>query len=93
MSVTDMNGKHFPYFPPLENMNFTNDCSAWGEWLATYLSPSPWNSTEFLDGDARTIIKLFNSSLPTYWHVPLNWTSAEYHANVLEWYGFNYYYA
>lgn len=92
MSFNDSNGEHFPDLPPLKKMNFANDCHAWGEWFATYFTPSPWNSTEFLDGDVKTIIKLFNSSVPAEWQKPRNWTRATYSARVLEWYGFNYYY-
>lgn len=92
MSFTDYNGEQFSLLPPLDKMTFSNHCSVWGDWFATYLSPSPWNSTEYLDGDVKTIINLFTSSLPLDWHMPRNWTDTTYISQVLEWYGFNYYY-
>lgn len=83
-------GLHFTEFPPWEKMDFSKNCSVWGEWFATYQSPSPWDDTQYLDGDVKTIFALFNSSLPDDWHPPDNWTTGIYYGNVLDWYGFNY---
>lgn len=83
-------GEHFLYFPRWENMTFTQHCNAWVEWYATFIALSPWNSTRYLDGDAKAIFNLFNSSVPGWWHKPNDWTEGIYHSHVLEWYGFNY---
>lgn len=93
MSFTGLNGTTlFEFFPTMEDMHFYSNCSAWGEWFATYFLPSPWNGTEFLDGDVGTIFKLFDLSVPSNWSMPGDWTMVDYRAQVLAWYGFNYFY-
>jgi hypothetical protein len=90
LSTTMSDGIHFTEFPPWEAMNFSTSCQVWGEWYVTYLSPSPWNNTRYLDGDVRTIFNLVNSSVPDVWHKPDNWTEGMYQGYVLDWYRFNY---
>lgn len=77
-------------FPQWNAMNFSQNCQAWGEWYATYLSVSPWNDTRYLDGDVRTIVTLFTYSLPGNWSMPKDWSYPTYYGHVLDWYGFNY---
>lgn len=84
---------NFPDLPLFTEMNFSRSCEAWGEWYTTFLLPSPWNSTHYLDGDAKAIFDLFNSSVPDLWHRqqrPKDLTDEKYHGLVLDWYGTNY---
>lgn len=81
---------NFPDLPLFEEMDFSKNCDAWGEWFTTFILPSPWNSTHYLDGDVKAIFDLFNSSVPDTWHKPENLTDERYHGLVLEWYGTNY---
>lgn len=83
-------GFQFEEFPQWEAMNFSQNCQAWGEWYTTYLSASPWNNTQYLDGDVSTIFNLFISSVPGNWTEPEDWSLAMYYGRVLDWYGFNY---
>lgn len=89
-SKTMTDSVHFTEFPAWNTMNFSQDCKAWGEWYATYLSASPWNNTRYLDGDVSTIFHLFTSSVPDDWREPEDWSYATYYGQVLDWYGFNY---
>lgn len=57
-------GVNFTKLPLWEAMNFTHDCKAWGHWYTTFIAPSHWNSSEFLDGDAQAVLRYFISSLP-----------------------------
>lgn len=83
---------NFPRLPLFEDMDFSKNCDAWGEWFTTFILPSPWNRTHYLDGDVRAIFDLFNSSVPDsdIWHRPEDLTDEEYHGLVLDWYGTNY---
>lgn len=76
-------------FPLWEEMNFTKDCNAYGNWYSNFLDPNSWNKSRYLDGDTSLIIEYFDQSLPQNWTLPAgeNWTVADYAGKVLEWYG------
>lgn len=63
---------HYTYFPEWDEMDFSQECRAWGEWFTAWLTNNPWNRTYSLDGDISGIIKLFSSSLRPDWHMPKN---------------------
>lgn len=84
-------GEHFTAFPLWEEMNFTRDCNAYGNWYSNFIDPNSWNKSHYLDGDVSLIFEYFRRSLPQNWTglARENWTDAEYVGKVLEWYGWN----
>lgn len=84
-------GVHFTMFPLWEDMNFTSDCEAYGNWYSTFVDLNSWDKSQYLDGDTRLVFEYFTKSLPPNWTWPAgeNWTDADYVGKVLEWYGWN----
>lgn len=59
-----MSNPDFPLIPPWEDMNFAANCTAWGNWLATWLLPNPWNRLESVDGGFYQTLTLIQASFP-----------------------------
>ncbi|CAK7211615.1 hypothetical protein SBRCBS47491_001184 [Sporothrix bragantina] len=54
-------------FPGWDQLNFSRDCSAYGQWLAAFIAPNPWTPDEALGGSIPLSIKLLASALPPGW--------------------------
>lgn len=70
-------------------MNFTRNCTLYGNWLATFLQDNPWDPDSTLDGSAWLLVNYFESALPGNYSFPSSWSSGEEFGMVLDWYGWN----
>lgn len=72
-------------------MNFTQNCTLYGNWLSTFVQDNPWDKNNYtrLGGSAWLIVEYFNSALPSNYTRPHNWTRAQYRGAILDWYGWN----
>ncbi|KUI63423.1 hypothetical protein VM1G_10263 [Cytospora mali] len=94
------NGVNFTDFPLWENMNFTRNCSYYGNWLSTFVQDNSWQKNETLRGSTLLIIEYFISALPNNNTLDRhNIFSIDnetvgvgnYFGKILEWYGWNVY--
>lgn len=87
-------------FPSWSQLNFSRNCTAYGQWLSTLIAPNTWNKADTLSGSITTSIELFNSAIPDGWvftsnasGTPTNFTldaptvyDTEYFGDVLQWF-------
>lgn len=59
-----MSDDNFPLMPPWEDMDFTANCTAWGNWLATWFLPNPWDRLQILEGGYSPTFTLIDSAVP-----------------------------
>ncbi|EPE02201.1 hypothetical protein F503_06117 [Ophiostoma piceae UAMH 11346] len=86
--------------PSWSQLNFSRNCTAYGQWLSAFISPNTWNRADSLGGSIPLSIELFNSALPEGWvytsnqsGTPTNWTlgvstaaEQQYFGDVLKWF-------
>ncbi|ERT01667.1 hypothetical protein HMPREF1624_02919 [Sporothrix schenckii ATCC 58251] len=48
-------------------LDFARNCSAYGQWLAAFIAPNPWNPAEALGGSIPLTILLVSNALPPGW--------------------------
>ncbi|KAL1900970.1 hypothetical protein Sste5346_002032 [Sporothrix stenoceras] len=53
--------------PDWSQLNFARNCSAYGEWLAAFVAPNPWNPEEALGGSIPLTVLLVSNALPPGW--------------------------
>jgi hypothetical protein len=82
-------GVNFVNFPRWDEMDFSRNCTAFGNWLAAFLVPNPWNPTESLGGSFGLSITLFVESLPTDFKFPENSSVPVLSGEIGEWFTWN----
>ncbi|KAL1872442.1 hypothetical protein VTK73DRAFT_1520 [Phialemonium thermophilum] len=82
-------GTHFPDLPLWSQMDFSANCSLWGNWLAAFLLPNPWRPSEMLGGSYPLGISLFAQSSPADFFDSSNMTSTELFGIISAWYSWN----
>lgn len=71
-----------------ENLDFGANCSVWGNWLATFVLPNPWNPVESLDGGNSLTLQLMIASVDSVTReaaMSSNITMAEQAGEVMGW--------
>lgn len=53
--------------PDWPQLDFARNCSAYGQWLAAFVAPNPWNPEEALGGSIPLTILLVSHALPPGW--------------------------
>lgn len=82
-------GVNFTAFPLWEDMDFTKDCSLYGNWLYSFLKENVWNPAESFDGSALVTIYYFKSALPESYSFPWDGPLGADDGMILDWYGWN----
>ncbi|ROV87340.1 hypothetical protein VMCG_10696 [Cytospora schulzeri] len=77
-------GANFTMFPLWGNMNFTQNCTLYGNWLSTFVQDSPWDPGMTLDGSAWLIVRYFESALPDNYTFPGDGTWGKYYGTILD---------
>jgi len=86
-------GANFADFPSWELLDFSKDCSVWGDWLGIVLTPDPAKPTDLIGPGYWSSINLFISSLPPNGTAYMgNRTFSEVYGRINEWYSYNMYY-
>ncbi|KAB5517452.1 hypothetical protein GE09DRAFT_1230809 [Coniochaeta sp. 2T2.1] len=85
-------GVNFTNFPAWEEMDFSQNCTVFGNWLASFLMPNPWDPRERMGGSLPLSISFFLSATPDNFTVP---DTAEGQQDLMveinEWFTFNLY--
>jgi hypothetical protein len=85
-------GANFTDLPLWEEMDFSQNCTVFGNWLSSFLMPNPWDSHEKMGGSIPLSIDFFVSATPSSFVVPD--AADEQQALMLEineWFTFNLY--
>jgi hypothetical protein len=64
------NGTDFPMLPTWDEMDFSRNCTAYGNFLASFLMPNPWNPREAIGGSYMLGIQFFYYSKPDTFQYP-----------------------
>ena len=85
--------------PSLSELNFSQNCTLYGEWLSVLITPNPWEPTLTLGGSITISILYLLSAFPEGWKAPAwaieaNATEADVFTAEMEWWtrGFFSYY-
>lgn len=54
-------------FPDWLQLNFSSNCTAYGQWLSAFVSPNPWSPQDALGGSIPLSLALFTGALPANW--------------------------
>lgn len=88
-------GDNFSDFPSWELMNFSNNCTIWGDWLGIVLTPdtSLGDTTRLIGPSIWSGTALFITSLPDNGtDYQGNRTIPEVYARISQWYAYNIFY-
>lgn len=90
-----MSVDHFEDFPSWQLMNFSRNCTIWGDWLGVVLAPDPSLDTTVLIGPAiQSGLALFITALPdNATAYQGNMSVTEVYTRIGEWYTYNMYYS
>lgn len=74
-------GVLFTSLPTWDQMDFRQNCSLYGNWLASYIMPNPWDTSERVGASFLLSLDYFIASTPVSWDLP---TAAERQQKVLQ---------
>lgn len=64
------NGTDFPMLPRWDEMDFSKNCTAYGNFLASFLMPNPWDQRETIGGSYMLGMEFFYYSKPDTFEYP-----------------------
>jgi len=85
-------GVNFTNFPLWEEMDFSRNCTIFGNWLSSFLMPNPWDPRETMGASFSLSIDFFISATPD--NFTLSVDPDEQQAQLLEineWFTYNMY--
>lgn len=82
-----MSNDAFPLIPPIEDFDFAKNCTLWGNWLATWFLPNPWDRYQGLMGGLAPSLMLIEGAFPpdVLSNIEQEMSSANITAKVSEW--------
>jgi hypothetical protein len=84
------NGVNFTNLPSWDEMDFSKNCTLFGNWLSSYLMPNPWDNRQVLGASFPLSLDYFLSATPDTFTIPSS--ADEQQALILEineWFAFN----
>jgi hypothetical protein len=84
-------GVNFTLLPTWDEMDFSRNCTLYGNFLASFLMPNPWDPTEYLGGSYYLSVLLFLYSVPDNYY-PSSYTTEEIqelYETITRWYMHN----
>lgn len=66
-----------------EQLNFTNNCTAWGQWLGAMLQPDSWDPKHTRGMSVELSMNLFSTAMPDGYRTTF--------AEVAKWFAYNVY--
>jgi hypothetical protein len=63
-------GGNFTDFPLWEDMDFSQNCTLYGNWVASFLMPNPWDPRSKMGGSIPLGIDYFVSATPSDFVIP-----------------------
>lgn len=82
-------GEFYTDFPPWDQMDFSRNCTAYGNWLASFLMPNPWQKDQKLGGSYPLSIHFVLESIPPGFE--FNATGQDLIVRISQWFTYNLY--